>query len=429
MKKEKCEFLQPAVEYLGHKIDAEGLHTMANKLESIVQAPKPHNLQELRSFLGLLNYYGKFISNLATLIHPLNCLLQHDHKWKWTTECDLAFQQAKEMLSSSHVLVHYDASLLITLVGDASAYGIGAVISHVLPDGSEHPIAFASRPFSSSERNYAQIEKEALSLIFDVKKFHQYMYGHKFTLVTDHKPLLAILGEKKGIPSLAAARLQCWAVLLSAYQYEIHFKPTQEHANADGLSRLPLPTATGSKVICSTDPAIFNLSQVESLPVTATQIQAASRTDPVLSKVLHHTIRGWPQQTAEVLKPFHHRSQELTVEGGCLLWGIQVVIPRKLQAQILEDLHRDHPGASRMKSLARSHFCDGQDWTSKLKVMLSPACHVKGTSMFQQLPHFTLGSGQPNLSKESILISLDHFKAGISSLWWMLTQSGPRYSR
>ena len=260
------------------------------------------------------------------------------------------------MLSSSHVLVHYDASLPITLAGDASAYGIGAVISHVLPDGSEHPIAFASHTLSSSERNYAQIEKEALSLIFGVKKFHQYLYGRKFTLVTDHKPLLAILGEKKGIPSLAAARLQRWAVLLSAYQYEIRFKPTQEHANADGLSRLPLPTTTGSKVICSTGPAIFNLSQVESLPVTATQIQAASRTDPVLSKVLHHTRRDWPQQTAEVLKPFHHRSQELTVEGGCLLWGIRVVIPRKLQARILEDLHRDHPGASRMKSLARSHF-------------------------------------------------------------------------
>ena len=327
MKKEKCEFLQPAVEYLGHKIDAEGLHTMANKLEAIVQAPKSHNLQELRSILGLLNYYGKFISNLATLIHPLNCLLQHDHEWKWTTECDLAFQQAKKVLSSSHMLVHCDASLPITLAGDASAYGIGVVISHILPDGSEHPIAFASHTLSFSERNYAQIEKEALSLIFGVKKFHQYLYGcSKFTLVTDHKPLLAILGEKKGIPSPAAARLQRWAVLLSAYQYEIRFKPMQEHANADGRSRLPLPTATGSKVICSTDPAIFNLSQVESLPVTATQIQAASWTDPVLSKVLHHTTRGWPQHTAEVLKPFHHRSQELTVEGGCLIWGIRVVI-------------------------------------------------------------------------------------------------------
>ena len=120
----------------------------------------------------------------------------------------------------------------ITLAGDASAYGIGAVSSHVLPDGSEHPITFASRTLSSCERNYAQIDKETLSLTFGVMKFHQYLYGRKFTLVTDHKPLLAILGEKKGIPSLAAARLQRWAVLLSAYQYKIRFKPTQKHANA-----------------------------------------------------------------------------------------------------------------------------------------------------------------------------------------------------
>lgn len=113
------------------------------------------------------------------------------------------------------MLIHYDPTLPITLAGDASAYGIGAVISHTLPDGSERPIAiaFASRTLSSNERNYAQIEKKALSLLFGVKKFYLYLYGQKFSLVTDHKPLTAIFGAKKGVPSLAAARLQCWAVL------------------------------------------------------------------------------------------------------------------------------------------------------------------------------------------------------------------------
>ena len=181
---------------------------MPSKLQAIVQAPTPKNVQELRSFLGLLNYYGKFIPNLASLIQPLNNLLQRNQKWKWTTASNKAFEQAKDELSSSRVLVHYDPALTLTLAGDASAYGIGAVISHTMPGGTEHPIAFASRSLSSSECNYAQLEKEALSLIFGMKKFHQYLYGCKFTLVTDHKPLTAILGAKKGIPSLAAARLQ-----------------------------------------------------------------------------------------------------------------------------------------------------------------------------------------------------------------------------
>lgn len=127
---------------------------------------------------GPNTYYGKFIPNLASLIQPLNNLLQHKRKWKWTAACNNAFQQAKEELSSSQVLVHYDPALPLTLAGDASAYGIGAVISHTMPDGTECPIAFASRSLFPSERNYAQLQKEALSLIFGVKKFHQYLY-HK----------------------------------------------------------------------------------------------------------------------------------------------------------------------------------------------------------------------------------------------------------
>ena len=305
LKQPKCEFMRLSVEYLGHRIDAEGLHATPSKLQAIVDAPALKNVPELRSFLGLLNYYGKFIANLAMMLHPLNSLLQQDRKWEWTSECSQAFQQAKEALSSSHVLVNYGPALPITLAGDASAYGIGAVISHTLPDGSERPIALASRTLTTSERNYAQIEKEALLLIFGVKKFHHYLYGRKFNLVTDHKPLLAILDEKKGIPSLAAARLQCWAVLLSAYQYQIKFKPTTEHANADGLSQLPLPLKIELAQPSSPSPSIFNVAQLDALPVTSLQVATATRTDPVLSKVFTYTKRGWPHRVSDTLKPLY----------------------------------------------------------------------------------------------------------------------------
>lgn len=207
LKQAKCEFMQSAIDYLGYRIDAHSLHAIPYKLEAITHASEPQNVVQLRSFLGLLNYYGKFIPNLATPIHPLNQLLHEDVTWKWDSECAQAFAMAKQVLTSSKVLVHYDPTLPITLAGDASAYGIGAVISHTLPDGTEHPIAFASRTLTSSEDNYAQPEKEALSLVFGIKQFHQYLYEQNFTLVTDHKPLLAILGPKKDVPSLAAARI------------------------------------------------------------------------------------------------------------------------------------------------------------------------------------------------------------------------------
>ena len=153
------------------------------------------------------------------------------------------------------MLAHYDPTLPIILAGDASAYGVGAVISHSYPDGLGRPIAHASRTLSNSERNYAQVEKVALALIFGLSKFHQYLYGRTFILQTNHKPLTTILGPNQGIPSLAAARLQRWAIQLAGYSYEIQFRPTTQHCNADGLSRLLLKDK--SPVGNPPDPVIF----------------------------------------------------------------------------------------------------------------------------------------------------------------------------
>ena len=250
--------------------------------------------------------------------------------------------------------MHYNPALPIQLAGDASAYGIGAVIAHVLPDGSERPVAFVSRTLSSSERNYAQVEKETLSLIYGVKHFHPYLYGRQFTIVTDHKPLTTILGPKKGIPPLAAARLQRWAWILSAYTYQIEFCPTGDHGNADGLSRLPLCIAPPDDP--NSDPRVFNISQMEALPVTVRQLRAATSSDRMLSKVYRYTKGNWPNQVPATLRPFLTRRNELTVEEGCLLWGFRVVIPQSLRQKLLQELHKDHPGVTRMKSVARSYM-------------------------------------------------------------------------
>ena len=136
----KCAIMKSSVQYLGHKVSAEGLQPLESKTDAIVRAPEPQNLQQLR---GLLNYYSKFIPNLTTMTKPLNHLLNIDVKWKWRADCAEAFVATKNVLVSSKVLVHYDPKLPISLAGDASAYGLGAVISRTLPDRSERPIAYA----------------------------------------------------------------------------------------------------------------------------------------------------------------------------------------------------------------------------------------------------------------------------------------------
>ena len=145
--------------------------------------------QHPRSFLGMINYYSTKRTTKGGV------------EWKWSEDQQKSFQQLKDKLSNAPVLTHFSDTLPLKLDTDASQYGIGAVISHVLPSGEERPIAYASRTLSNSERNYSQIEKEALSIIFGVKKFHQYLYGRKFLLVTDHKPLTTVLAVSLQIVS------------------------------------------------------------------------------------------------------------------------------------------------------------------------------------------------------------------------------------
>ena len=219
----KCSFLKPRIEYLGHVIDENGLHPTDDKIAALKQAPTPKNITQLRSFLGLTNYYSKFLPNLSTKLRPLYNLLLKNKRWTWTEQHDKAFHLAKEALQADSVLAHYDSTKPLLLACDASEYGAGAVLSHILDTGEEKPIAYASRTLNSAERHYSQLEREGLAIVFGVKKFHNYLYGRHFTIESDHQPLSHLFSETKSIPAMASARIQRWALTLEAYQYNIRY--------------------------------------------------------------------------------------------------------------------------------------------------------------------------------------------------------------
>ena len=286
LKREKCFVSQSSLKYLGHIIDATGIHPDPEKVKAINEAPEPQNKEQLQSFIGLVNYYGSYINDLATRMKPLYALIRKDATWEWTKECKVAFKDLCSSISSDKVLVHYDPKLRVGLDCDASSYGLGVVLFHYMPDGTQRPIAFAAKSLSDTERNYSQVEREALSIVFGVKKFHQYIYGRKFDLVTDHKPLLVILGPKGHLQSVSASRLHRWAWILSGYDYEIRFRRTKEHANCDYFSRSPLKIINDPCLPYDDSKAtmISYFEEEAELPVNFEQIRKATLSDNVLNR-------------------------------------------------------------------------------------------------------------------------------------------------
>ena len=362
VKEDKCSFLAKEVRYLGHVIDQHGRKPLPEKVRGIRESKPPTNVSELRTFLGMVNYYGRFLKSLSSRLAPLNNLLRDNVPWKWCETSQKTFEDIKKSLTSAGVLTHYDCKKKLILACDASPFGIGAVLSH--DDNGERPVAFASRTLTTAEQKYSQIEKEALAIIYGVQKFHKYLYGRRFTLITDHNPLTYIFGPYAGIPTLAALRLQRWALLLSAYNYEIVYRKSADNANADYLSRAPVDEA-----VENIESEVNYFSHVNEMPITAEEIAASTRKDTILARVFDYTMNGWPGQVEDEYLPYHQRRNEISVDQGVLLWGMRVIVPTKLQERMLDELHIEHQGIVRMKALSQSYF-----WFPGIDVRLEALC-------------------------------------------------------
>ncbi|UYV62324.1 K02A2.6-like [Cordylochernes scorpioides] len=360
LRKDKCSFLAPSLEYLGHKIAKEGLQPLPSKVEAIQGAPSPTNLTELRAFLGLLTYYSRFIPNMSSTLAPFYNFLKKEQKWKWETPGERAFKDIKEKLVHSTLLVHFDPRKRQILSCDASGVGSGAVLSQVQGDNDIRPVAFASRILTPAEKKYSQLEREVLGIVFGVTRFRNYLLGNSFTLRTDHKPLVTLFSENKGIPTIAANRIQRWAIILSAYQYKIEYIKGTSNTEADVLSRLPMFSPEQNPKEHDSEPVemVLLIDALDSSSVTSDDIRASLPGDPALRQALDHTLQGWSEETLKEMElmPYWSRRYELGACEGLLFWGNRVTIPTNLRAKMLDELHNSHQGIVGLKSVARTLF-------------------------------------------------------------------------
>ena len=233
LKPSKCHLFQKQVEYLGHRVSADGIETSPGKVETIKTWPTPANVHEIRSFLGLASYYRRFVPNFSTIARPLTRLTEKNQPFFWDNECEYAFTVLKDHLVNAPVLAYPIPGAPLILDTDASKFGIGGVISQ-LDNGVERVISFASRSLSKAERNYCVTRKELLAAVHFVKHFRPYIYGQPFTLRTDHASLRWLINFKEPEGQLAR-----WLEVLSEFDFKIVHRPGKKHQNADSLSRKP----------------------------------------------------------------------------------------------------------------------------------------------------------------------------------------------
>ncbi|XP_037808082.1 uncharacterized protein K02A2.6-like isoform X2 [Lucilia sericata] len=356
LNRSKCVFAAPAVEFLGHKIDSNGIHKSDKHIEAVRDAPKPTNVEELQLFLGKATYYSAFIPNLSTRDRPLRDVLLND-EFIWTDAAEDAYQDIKKALISPQVLMPYDPSLPLVLATDASKTGLGAVLSQRVANKLERPVAYASRTLTPTEQKYPQMDKEALAIVWAVQKFFLYLYARHWTLVTDHKPLSQILHPHKSLPVLCISRMSNYADFLS--NFDIEFRNTKANINADYCSRairndtiLQIqthdPNTTPKWDYDGFDN--FMINQIRQLPVRNQLVVRETSKDEHLGHILRLLEEG------KNLKQYGFREPETNYKltTGCLTYDHRVVIPDSLRGRILDDLHTAHLGVVKMKGLARS---------------------------------------------------------------------------
>lgn len=250
LKIEKCFFLKREFEFLGFIISEKGSLPNPNKTSCINKYPRPKNVVEIQRFLGLCNYYRKFIENFAKIAKPLYNLCGKDVPFIWNQSCENAFNNLKQAISSPPVLAFPDFNETFIVHTDASNFAVGTVLSQL-----EKPIQFASKTLNAAQRNYSTIEKELYAIIYALETFRHYLLGFEFILYCDHKPLIYLFNSKRH-----ETKMYRWRLQLSDYTFKIIYKQGSQNTVADALSRIETEKPqTLDQVLRNTDSALLRV--------------------------------------------------------------------------------------------------------------------------------------------------------------------------
>ena len=344
---EKCQIGVSSMEYLGNVLTDEGLQVSGDKVEAIVQAPRPKDRSELRSFLGLAQCCSRFIPSFTIIASPLWDLTKSHAKWKWGTAEEKAFQAVKMQLTQAPVMVFFKQGAETRVTTDASPVGIRAVLEQKQADGLYRPVHYASRKLTPPESRYSQFEREALAVKWGCEKFFLYIHGNEFEICTDHKPLVTVFGPHSKPPS---ARIERWLLYMQQFKFSIRHIPGRENA-ADALSRLPVDSTPDAAIKKTEEYARSIVADAIPAALAPRQVERESERDPTLQLVRHAITSGdWSKLQGTTYKAVR---DELWIMGQLVMRGNKVVIPEKLWNQTIQLAHEGHQGMVRTKSRLR----------------------------------------------------------------------------
>ena len=374
LKPKKCHFGQSQVNYLGHVITPEGLHPDPEKIKAVREYPVPCNVKDVQAFMGLANYYRKFVKDFAKIASPIHDLTKKGTRFAWTEDCQLAFDTLKTALTEAPILSYPDFSWPFILSTDASDDALGMVLGQIQND-REVVIAYGGRKLNPAEKNYSVTEREALAVVDGIKHFQHYLYGRKFVVFTDHNAVRWLMNIRE-----PTGRLARWALLLQQYDFEIKHRAGTSNGNADALSRRPYsPT----------------VAALDCPGVQTEKIRELQRRDPPLADIINYLETDSLPNDNAAAKALLHVIDDYFLDPDGILYHIyvpksrrvatpktQLVVPMPLRQEILIGGH-DHPtaghlGVNKTYDKLRDRyfwpkmFADVQHW-----VLSCPHCQMK----------------------------------------------------